>query len=509
MKELAESILRLVGGKENVTSCTHCVTRLRLLLADESTADTAAIKKLKGVLAVVNSGGQYQVVIGDKVNDVYDEFTKLLGGAKEAAPAAAKKGGFKIFSGALLDLTTSIFSPTMGALAAGGMLKGILVLLTALNVMSTTSGTYRILYSAANAVFYFYPILLGFTSGKRFGLDPFVGLAIGAAFVYPDMIAAVSGETMYTLFAGTLLESGIKMEFMNIPVILMNYSQSVIPIIVTNFFAGIISRKIGNLIPKMVRKIFLPPITLAIAVPLGFLLIGPIVTWGCSAVGFAITSLFELSNVLTSAILAFLWQPLVIFGLHKGLIPVVINNLSVYGYDYIYPVSSIAAYATAGATLGVFYLTKNRARKELSLSAFIQAMVASITEPAMYGIALPLKKPFLAANIASALGGLIIGFCNTQCHFMASGSFFGVTTYLEPDGTMGRGFWGIIIAWAVVIVAGFVLTVLFGIDETGEVDMEDSGRGKAAKAQKNKKDKAAVKEAAPAGAAASNGTKPL
>lgn len=209
----------------------------------------------------------------------------------------------------------------------------------------------------------------------------------------------------------------------------------------------------------MVRKIFLPCITLAIGVPLGFLLIGPVVTWGCDAVGFAVTSLFEVNNVLTSAVLGFLWQPLVIFGLHKGLIPVVINNLSVYGYDYIYPVSSIAAYATAGATLGVFVLSRNKQRKEMSMSAFIQAMLASITEPAMYGIALPLKTPFMAANIASALGGLIIGFFNTQCHFMASGSFFGVTTYLEADGTAGRGFWGIIIAWAVVIVAAFLLTL--------------------------------------------------
>lgn len=468
MKELAKSILQLVGGKENVKNCTHCVTRLRLLLVDESKADTEAIKKMNGVLAVVNKGGQYQIVLGDKVNDVYDEFVALMGGESGAAAATPqkKKRGVKNFSAALLDITTSIFSPTIGALAAGGMLKGILVALTALNLMSSASGTYKILYSAANAIFYFYPVLLGYTSGKRFGLDPFVGMAIGAAFVYPDMISAMGGETMYTLFSGTLFESSITMEFLGIPVILMNYTQSVIPVIVTNFFASVISRRLEKIIPKMVRKIFLPCITLAIGVPLGFLLIGPVVTWGCDAVGFAVTSLFEVNNVLTSAVLGFLWQPLVIFGLHKGLIPVVINNLSVYGYDYIYPVSSIAAYATAGATLGVFVLSRNKQRKEMSMSAFIQAMLASITEPAMYGIALPLKTPFMAANIASALGGLIIGFFNTQCHFMASGSFFGVTTYLEADGTAGRGFWGIIIAWAVVIVAAFLLTLFFGIDES-------------------------------------------
>lgn len=462
MKELAVKILELVGGKENIRNCAHCATRLRLLLVDEKKADTEAIKKLPGVLTVVFSGGQYQIVIGDTVPELFDEMQALLGNRSGNNVPKAKS---KNILGSLLDLTTSIFSPTIGALAAGGMLKGILALLVALHVMDSGSGTYMILYSAANAVFYYYPILLGYTSGQRFGLNPFVGLAIGAAFVYPDMVARSAAEPLYMLFSGTLLESKVQAEFLGIPVILMNYSTSVIPVIVTNFFAGIISEKVGKVIPKMVRKIFLPVITIAVAVPLGILLIGPVVTWGCNGVGFVITSLFEMNNTLTSAILGFLWQPLVMFGLHKGLIPVVINNLAVYGYDYIYPVSSIAAYATAGAVLGVFYLSKNKERKEISMSSFIQAMIASITEPALYGITLPLKKPFLAANIAAAIGGLIIGFFNTQCHFMASGSFFGAPAYMEPDGTFGRGFWGIVIAWGVVIVAGFLLTVLFGIDE--------------------------------------------
>lgn len=460
MKELAEKILELVGGSDNISNCAHCATRLRLLLADENKADTEAIKKLPGVLTVVVSGGQYQIVVGDTVPELYNEVMRLMGGTSQAEAPKAKKNVL----GGILDLSTSIFSPTIGALAAGGMLKGILALLVALHVMDSSSGTYMILYSAANAVFYYYPILLGYTSGQRFGLNPFVGLAIGAAFVYPDMVSKAAAEPLYMMFSGTLLESKVQTEFLGLPVILMNYSTSVIPVIVTNFFAGFIAKKVEKILPKLIRKIFLPVITLALAVPLGLLLIGPVVTWGCNGVGFVITSLFEVNNTITSAILGFLWQPLVMFGLHKGLIPVVINNLAVYGYDYIYPVSSVAAYATAGAVLGVFYLSKNKERKELSFSAFIQAMIASITEPALYGVTLPLKKPFMAANIASAIGGLIIGFFNTKCYFMASGSFFGAPAYME-NGTFGRGFWGIVIAWAVAIAAGFALTVLFGINE--------------------------------------------
>lgn len=476
MKELAEKIVKLIGGSENVINCTHCATRLRLLLSDESKADTEAIKKLPGVLTVVFSGGQYQIVVGSTVPELYEEVQKLLGNNSQKKPKAKSKN----ILGNMMDLTTSVFSPTIGALAAGGMLKGILALLLALNVMDKGSGTYMILYSAANAVFYYYPILLGYTSGQRFGLNPFIGLSIGAAFVYPDMVLASQANPLYMLFSGTLLESKVQTEFLSIPVVLMNYSQSVIPIIVTNFFAGKISKGLDKVIPKIVRSIFVPCITLALAVPLGIMLIGPIVTWGCNGVGFVITSLFEVNNVLTSAILGFLWQPLVVFGLHKGLIPVVINNMAVYGYDYIYPVSSIAAYATAGAVLGVFFLTKNKERKDISFSSFIQAMLASITEPALYGITLPLKRPFLAANIASAMGGLIIGFFKTKCYFMSSGSFFGAPAYMEPDGTFGMGFWGIIIAWGVVLVASFVLTLLFGIKEddidgTDDINITDQG----------------------------------
>lgn len=493
MRELAEQILRLVGGSENISNCTHCATRLRLLLADESKVDTEAIKKLPGVLTVVVSGGQYQIVIGDTVPELYDEVQGLMGNRNQTNAPKAKS---KNILGGILDISTSIFSPTIGALAAGGMLKGILALLAALNIMDSGSGTYMILYSAANAVFYYYPILLGYTSGQRFGLNPFVGLAIGAAFVYPDMVAKAAADPLYMLFTGTLLESKVQTEFLGLPVVLMNYSTSVIPVIVTNFFAGIISDKIGKVIPKMVRKIFLPCITLAFAVPLGLLLIGPVVTWGCNGVGFVITSLFEINNTLTSAILGFLWQPLVMFGLHKGLIPVVINNLAVYGYDYIYPVSSIAAYATAGAVLGVFFLSKNKERKEISMSSFIQAMIASITEPALYGITLPLKKPFLAANIASAIGGLIIGFFNTKCYFMASGSFFGAPAYMDPETGFGRGFWGIVIAWGVVIVAGFLLTVLFGIDEAALDGVSEGDTGHSSKTAGNKKEKGSTVSAA-------------
>lgn len=476
MQTLAKKIIELVGGESNILNCTHCATRLRLRLNDTSIAKTEQIKKLKEVITVVDSGGQYQIVVGDIVNDLFDAVTSQLNGKKGNIASNESKQKEKLskrFMSKLLDLTTSIFSPTIPALVAGGIVKGILALLVALNLMNTASGTYIILYSAANAIFYFYPVLLGYTSGKRFGINPFVGMAIGAALVYPDIISTAGSEPLYSLFEGTVFESNVKMEFLGIPVILMNYSTSVLPIIVTNYFAGIVHKIFDKVLPILIKKVLLPSITLVMAVPLGLLVIGPIVTFGCNIVGDMIMGLFEFNTVITSALLGFLWQPLVMLGLHKGLLPIAINNFSVYGYDYIYPVSSIAAYATAGALLAIFVKSKKKNTKDLSLASFFQAVIASITEPAIYGVTIPLWKPFIAANIASALGGVVLGLFDTKCYFMSTGSFFGLGSYIEPNGTFGSSFYGILAAWATVIVAGFVITYIMGFDESRIPSEED------------------------------------
>lgn len=475
MQTLAKKIIELVGGESNILNCTHCATRLRLRLNDASMAKTDQIKKLKEVITVVDSGGQYQIVVGDIVNDLFEAVSSQLNGKKGNIASNDNKKKEKLskrFMSKLLDLTTSIFSPTIPALVAGGIVKGILALLVALNLMNVESGTYIILYSAANAIFYFYPVLLGYTSGKRFGINPFVGMAIGATLVYPDLISAAGSDALYSVFEGTVLESNVQMEFLGIPVILMNYSTSVLPIIVTNYFAGIVHKVFDRVLPTLVKKVLLPSITLVITVPLGLLIVGPIVTFGCNIVGDMIMGLFEFNSVITSALLGFLWQPLVMFGLHKGLLPISISNFSVYGYDYIYPVSSIAAYATAGALLAVFVKSKKKNTKDLSLASFFQAVIASITEPAIYGVTIPLWRPFIATNIATALGGVVLGLFDTKCYFMSSGSFFGLGSYIEPNGTFGSSFYGILVAWATVIVAGFVITYLMGFDES-RIQSED------------------------------------
>ncbi|MBF4693749.1 beta-glucoside-specific PTS transporter subunit IIABC [Fusibacter ferrireducens] len=462
MKEFAQKIIDLVGGSENILSVTHCATRLRFRIEKSELANTEALKALPGVITALNSGGQYQVVIGEKVVEVYDAIQELLNRESSKSSKASKK------SNNFLDLTTSIFGPTMGVLAASGILRGLIALAVAINVLDKASSTYLILNAIGMSIFYFYPVLLGYTSAKKFGIDPFIGLAIGATFMYPDLVKAVSNEPIRILFEGTLLQSKVQLTFMNIPVVLMNYTSSVIPVIVTTYFASKVSKTFEKFLPKLIRKLFLPCIVLVVSVLLGLIILGPIVTLGCNAVGFVITNLFEINNVLTSAVLGFFWQTLVMFGLHKGLLPISINNLSVYGYDYIYPVASIAAYATGGAVLAVFFKTKNEKMKDLSIASFFQILVAAITEPAIYGITIPLKKPFIAANLGAAVGSIVLGIFNTKCYFISANSLFGIPSYIEPNGTFGRGFWGIIIGTAVAAICGFIFTYLIGFEEKND-----------------------------------------
>ena len=223
-QELNEQILKNIGGKENINGLTHCMTRLRFKLKDESKAQTQVIKNLPGVVTVVQSGGQYQVVIGNHVAEVYNEFTELAGLGQGEAAADEPKGILNRF----IDIVSGIFTPVINVLMAAGMIKGFLALLTTFNVLDKASGTYLILNATGDGLFYFFPLFLGYTASKKFGGKPFIGMAIGAALVYPTIVAANGGsEALFTVFAGTPIESPVYLTFLGIPVILMNYTSSV------------------------------------------------------------------------------------------------------------------------------------------------------------------------------------------------------------------------------------------------------------------------------------------
>ncbi|RKD71325.1 PTS system beta-glucoside-specific IIA component (Glc family) /PTS system beta-glucoside-specific IIB component (Glc family) /PTS system beta-glucoside-specific IIC component (Glc family) [Sinobaca qinghaiensis] len=474
-KELAGKILDLVGGKNNVNSVFHCITRLRFKLKDESKANTEELKNLDGVVTVMKSGGQYQVVIGNHVPDVYKEVTALGNFTeKQDSNNEEKEDKGNLFS-RFIDLIAGIFTPILGVLVAAGMIKGFTALFVALGWLNNTGGTYQILNATGDALFYFLPVLLGYTAMKKFGGSPLLGVVIGSALLYPDLTALQAGDPLYTLFAGTLFESPVFIEFLGIPVILMTYSSSVIPIILAAFFAAKVEIKLNTIIPSVVKAFLVPTFTLLAAVPLTFIVIGPVATWAAGLIGAGSVWVYGLSPILAGILIGTFWQVFVIFGLHWGLVPVAINNIATLGADPILVAMFTASFAQAAAVLGIWLRTKNQKLKTLSPPAFISA-IFGVTEPAIYGITLPKKKPFIFSCIAAGVGGGITGFFGTQAYLIGGLGVFGFPSYINPEEDMNAAFWAIIGAVIVAFILAFVLTYFFGGVNKVETPLEKNDK---------------------------------
>ncbi|KAB7665021.1 beta-glucoside-specific PTS transporter subunit IIABC [Bacillus sp. B1-b2] len=458
-EQLAKDIIANVGGKENVSSVVHCITRLRFKLKDESKANTEVLKNMDDVVTVMKSGGQYQVVIGNHVPDVYKAVVSV-GGFQNQQPVEENEGPKGSLFNRFIDMISSIFTPVLGVLAASGMIKGFNALFVSLGWLTNTSGTYQILNATGDALFYFLPIFLGYTAIKKFGGTPFIGMAIGSALVYPTLSGLTAGDPLYTLFAGTMFESPIHITFLGIPVILMSYSSTVIPIILSAFVASKVEKWLKSVIPDVVKTFVVPLLTLLIVVPATFLVIGPIATWASTLIGQGSLFLYNLSPVVAGLILGGIWQVLVIFGLHWGLVPIAINNVATLGYDTILAPIFAASFAQTGAVLAILIKTRNQKLKTLSYPSFISG-IFGVTEPAIYGITLPLKKPFIMSCIGAAVGGAIAGFTEVKGYIIGGLGIFGVPSYISPDG-IDMSLWGAVISIIAGFVVGFILTLIFG-----------------------------------------------
>ncbi|MCM1989499.1 beta-glucoside-specific PTS transporter subunit IIABC [Oceanirhabdus seepicola] len=461
-EQLAKNIIKNVGGKENVNSLTHCVTRLRFKLKDEKKANTEVLKNMDGIVTVVQSGGQYQVVIGNHVADVYEEVMAVggFGTASESDETGEKKGIFN----SLIDTISGIFAPALGVLAATGMIKGFNALFLALGWLALDSGTYQLLNAIGDCFFYFFPIFLGYTAAKKFKLNHFVGMAIGAALVYPALGGLTVGEPLYTLFQGSIIESPVYITFLGIPVILMNYSSSVIPIILATYVASKVEKVFKKIIPDVVKTFLVPFCTLLVVAPLTFIVVGPIATWAGQLLGAGTVALYELSPILTGIVIGGFWQVFVIFGLHWGLIPVAINNLVTLGYDPVLAMSFAASFAQTGVVLAILFKTKNKKLKGLSLSSVISG-IFGVTEPAIYGITLPRKKPFVISCIVASIGGAITGWAGSKVYMVGGLGIFGIPSYINGQTGFDKGFYGAIAAIIIAFILGFVAMYLTKLED--------------------------------------------
>lgn len=459
-KTLAEEIVRNVGGKENVVSLTHCITRLRFKLRDESRARDEVIKNMDGVVTVMKSGGQYQVVIGNHVPEVYGDVLPLIGGG-ETAPEQEEGPKGSLFNRAI-DAISGIFQPILGIMAACGMVKGLNALFVALGLYADTCGGYQLLNAIGDGLFHFLPLFLGYTAAKKFGLKPMVGLVIGAILCYPAVqgsALSAGAEPLYTLFAGTMFESQVYTDFFGIPLISMDYTGTVIPVIFVVYFASKCEKFFSKLVPDLVKFFFVPMLTLFVAIPVGFVVIGPVAVFGSTIIAQAVMTVRNFSPLAAGLIVGLTWQILVIFGLHWGFIPVYINNIMTNGYDNVMMPFFACTFATSAVVLAVFFKTKNRQIKEMALPNFISG-IFGVTEPAIYGILLPLKTPFVISCIAGGIGGAFYGALNFRKFMMGGMGIFEFPAMIEPDGGMGN----LVVAVsgvALTMVIGFVGTMLF------------------------------------------------
>ncbi len=475
-EQLAKDILENVGGTENINSVFHCITRLRFKLKDEKIANTDKIKSLDGVVSVIQSGGQYQVVIGNHVPDVYKAVLEVGGINPEGTGDADSGGGGNVFN-RFIDMISGVFTPVLGVLAATGMIKGFAAAFLAFGWLTADSGTYQILYAIGDCLFYFFPIFLGYTASKKFGGNIFIGMAIGASLVYPTLTGILAGKPEYVLFAGTIFESPIHVTFLGIPVILMSYASSVIPIIIATWFASKVEKVAKKIIPDVIKTFIVPFVTLLIVVPLTFMVIGPVATWAGQLLGAGTIWVYDLSPVVAGLILGGFWQVFVIFGLHWGLIPIAINNLTQLHYDPILAMSFGASFAQIGAVLAVMLKTKNQKLKSLSVPAFISG-IFGVTEPAIYGVTLPLKKPFIMSCIGGAVAGGIIGFAEVKTYIMGGLGIFGFPNFIKPGSPVDSTMLAVVIAVVVAFILGFILTYVFGFKDpaNAEATTENASR---------------------------------
>lgn len=455
-EELAKTIITNVGGKNNIISLTHCYTRLRFKLHDNNKTATDVLKNTDGIVTVVQSGGQYQVVIGNEVGEVYEEIINSQGIDQSNGSVSDEMPDKNMnLLDKFIDIVSGIFTPVLGVLAASGMIKGFTALFVALAWIDAKGGTYQILQTIGDGLFYFFPIFLGLTAARKFKMSEFTAMAIGAAMVYPTLSTILKSTPIYQLFTGTLFASSVHIEFLGIPVLLMNYASSVIPIIIAVYFGAKVEHALGKIIPSMLKNFMVPFFTLLIVIPLTFLIIGPISTWAGQLVGAAATGIFNFSPTAAGLFIGAFWQVFVIFGLHWGLVPIMINNISISGADPIVAMSFAASFAQIGVVLAILVKTKNKKLKAISIPAFISG-IFGVTEPAIYGITLPRKKMFVLSCIIAGIGGALLGFFNDQYYMFGGLGIFAYPSFVNPTTNDMFGMKSSMIISAVTFLLGFI-----------------------------------------------------
>ena len=449
--QIAKDILTNVGGSGNVKGLTHCFTRLRFQLKDSKKANKETIEHLEGVISVVESGGQFQVVLGTKVNQVYDAIIPMIS-IDETTEISEEK--VSIWNRILIAVS-AMFTPMVPAIAASGLLKGFLTIAKIMaakqGVDITVNQTYTLIMAGTDALFYFMPVILAYTSAKVFKANEFIAMALGGTMCYPSVVALMTGKDVVSMFGVTITKA--------------SYASSVIPIIIGVFILSYVQKFLEKVIPEILKIILVPGLSLLVMLPATFMVFGPIGIYIGNAITFVYTGMMNLSPAICGAFIGGMWCVFVIFGAHRALLPIGINDVAQFGHQNLLAFAGAANFSQGGAALGVMLKTKNKDLKTVAASAAISASVCGITEPAIYGCNLRLKRPMIYAIICGAIGGAIMGvggvygdsFANNGILTFATYAAFGMKPFVYYLVGVGVSFFG-----------AMILTYLFGFDEMGD-----------------------------------------
>lgn len=447
-KKMAMEIAENVGGVENINDVYHCATRLRFTLKNAK-ADIEALKKTKGVINVLGQGTQLQVVIGNEVDQVYDELTAMLPegvntGTVDDPEAAREDGGRWIDK--VFNAISGIFAPYLPLLTASGVISGLLTLAANQGWMNTAGGTYSILSAASNAMFNFFPILLSYTASKQFHCNPYIAVVIGATLLHPTFTGLSAAE-------GAL-------NYMGIPFMMGSYAGSVIPAIAGVGLYSVIEKKLRKALPASIQNLVITLIAMVIVVPLTIIVFGPVGNTISNAIANGLNSILSLSPVVAGIIAGGLCGYMAVFGLQWGVIPIIIYNIANIGYDYFTPMWMMGPYAQVGIALAVFLMAKKDAQlRQVSLTGFLTGLFTGITEPIIYGLLTRFKKLHIPFIVGGAVGGAICGIFRVKVNAFL---FAGILNF---PGYFGPTFVWYVVAMVAAIGVACLLTFVLGYED--------------------------------------------
>ncbi|EGO9274681.1 PTS beta-glucoside transporter subunit EIIBCA [Enterococcus faecalis] len=446
---IAKEILKDVGGKDNIVDVTHCYTRLRFVLKDTKQANKEALLQTEGIISVVESGGQYQVVLGNKVAHVYNALEPLLAQQLTTKTSTKEKNSL---GNRILNTVAAIFTPVVPAIAASGMLKGILAIAVMVannfyQVDLKPLNTYIILSAASDALFYFMPVILGYSAAKVFKTNEYIAMVIGATLCYPTIVSLMTEESAVTLFGLHVTKA--------------NYVSTVIPIILAIFMLAYVQRFLEKVIPEVLKIIMVPTLSLLLMIPATLLLFGPIGIYLGDGVNWLYYYIMNFSPILLDGFIGGIWCVLVIFGAHRGLVPIGINDVARTGRQNLLAFAGAANFSQAGAAFGVFVRTKNKDLKAVAASATVTALFG-ITEPAIYGANLRLKKPMIYAVASGAAGGALMGWGGSYGTAFANQGLLTIPVYAEA-GT--KAFICYLLGCGIAFFGAFLLTIFLGFND--------------------------------------------